>query len=112
MLVSATVIYTHAEAFLRQTQNSLTSFDQLLIRIHYPTGFGLTYYKKFCLATSKPNTSPVFPLRCATAQYHKIICAVKSDFRTLATFQNIGKARKQGEAILNKCEGPTLFEFS
>jgi len=24
MLVSVTVIYTHAEAFLRQTQNSLT----------------------------------------------------------------------------------------
>jgi len=42
MLVSATVIYTHAEAFLRQTQNSLTFSDQLLILIHYPTGFGLT----------------------------------------------------------------------
>ena len=42
MPVSATVIYTYAEAFLRQTQNSLTFFDQLLIRIHYPTGFGLT----------------------------------------------------------------------
>ena len=41
MLVSDTVIYTHAEAFLRQTQNSLTFFNQLLIRIHYPSGFGL-----------------------------------------------------------------------
>jgi len=45
MLVSATVICTHAEAFLRQTQNSLTVFDQLLPRIHYPTGFGLTITK-------------------------------------------------------------------
>jgi len=42
MLVSATVICAPAKAFLRQTQNSLTFFDQLLIRIHYPTGFGLT----------------------------------------------------------------------
>ena len=42
MLVSATVICAHAEAFLRQAQNSLTFSDQLLIRIHYPTGFGLT----------------------------------------------------------------------
>jgi len=29
MLVSAAVIYAHAEAFLRQTQNSLTFVDQL-----------------------------------------------------------------------------------
>jgi len=42
MLVSAAVIYTRAEAFLRQTKNSLTFFDQLAIRVHYPTGFGLT----------------------------------------------------------------------
>jgi len=42
MMVSATVISTHAEEFLRQTQNSLTFFDQHQIRIHYPTGFGLT----------------------------------------------------------------------
>jgi len=41
MLVSAAVIYTHAEASLRQTQNSLTFFDQLPIRARYPTGFGL-----------------------------------------------------------------------
>jgi len=41
MLVSAAVICTHAEAFLRQTQNSLTFFDQLLIRVHYPTEFSL-----------------------------------------------------------------------
>jgi len=40
-----------------------------------------------------------FPLRCETAQYHQIICAVKSDSGTLATFQNVGKVRKQGEAI-------------
>jgi len=70
MLVSATVIYTHAEAFLRQ--NSLTFFDQLLIHIHYPSGFD--YYKKYCLTTSKPNTSPMFPLRCAAAQH----CTTKS----------------------------------
>ena len=42
MLVSATVICTHADSFQRQTQNSLTLIDQLLIRIHYPTGLGLT----------------------------------------------------------------------
>ena len=46
MLASAIVISTHAEAFLRLTQNSLTSFDQLLIRIHYPTGFGLTIKRR------------------------------------------------------------------
>jgi len=51
------------------------------------------------MTTSKPNTSPMFPLRCATAQYYQIICAVKSDARTFATFQNVGKARKQEEAI-------------
>jgi len=43
MLVSAAVICTHAEAFLRQTQNSLTFFDQLLIRVHYPTEFSLVW---------------------------------------------------------------------
>jgi len=63
MLVSATVIYTHAEAFLRQTRNSLTFFDQVLTRIHsYWVWFD--YCKKFCLTTNKPNTSPMFPLRC------------------------------------------------
>jgi len=41
MLVIAAVIYTHAEAFLRQTLNSLTFFDQLPICLHYPIGFGL-----------------------------------------------------------------------
>jgi len=40
MLVSAAVIYTRAEAFLRQTLNTLTFFDQLPICVHYPTGFG------------------------------------------------------------------------
>jgi len=40
----------------------------------------------------------MFPLRCATAQHYQIICAVKSDSRTLATFQNVEKSRKQ-EAI-------------
>jgi len=38
MVVSATVIYKHAEAFLRHTLNSLPFFDQLIIRVHYPTG--------------------------------------------------------------------------
>jgi len=47
------------------------------------------------LTTSKPNSSPMFPLRCATAQYYQIICAVKSDSRTLATFQNVGKAKNK-----------------
>ena len=41
VLVCATVIYTHAEAFLRQTQICLTCFDQLPIRLHYPTSFDL-----------------------------------------------------------------------
>jgi len=41
MLVSAAVIYTHAEAFLHQTHNSLTFLDQLPVRVHYPTEFGL-----------------------------------------------------------------------
>ena len=41
MLVSATIIYAQDKAFLRQTQNSLNFFDHLLIRMHYPTGFGL-----------------------------------------------------------------------
>jgi len=41
MLVSAAVIYAHAEAFLRQAQHSLTFFDQLPIRVHYSTGFSL-----------------------------------------------------------------------
>jgi len=38
------------------------------------------------------------PLR-EYAQYHQGICAVKSYFRALATFQIIGKALKQEEAI-------------
>jgi len=42
--------------------------------------------------------SPTFPLRCATAQYHQPICAVKSHSRALATVPNIWKLRKQ-EAI-------------
>jgi len=57
MLVSATVIYTHADAFLRQTQNSITFFDQLLIRIHYPTGFGLTIARSS--AWLQANLTPV-----------------------------------------------------
>jgi len=39
------------------------------------------------------------PLKCETVQYHQTICTVKSHSRALATFQNIGKTRKQGEAI-------------
>ena len=42
---------------------------------------------------------PPLPLKCETAQYHKTTCTVKSHSRALATFQNIGKTRKQGEAI-------------
>ena len=112
MLVCAAVIYTHAEAFLRQTQNSLTFFwsTSNLRTLSYWVWFG--YSKKFCLTTSKAKTSPMFPLISATAQYHQIICAVKSDSRTLATFQNVGNKRKQGGVIWNKCVGPTLFVFS
>jgi len=65
--------------------------------LSYLVWFG--YCKKYCLTTSKAKTSPTSPLRCATAQYHQIICAGKSDSRTLATFQNVGKGKKQGEAI-------------
>jgi len=36
----------------------------------------------------------MFPLRCANAQYHQIICAVKSHFCALATFQNIEKTKR------------------
>jgi len=45
VLICATVIYTHAEAFLRQAQNCRTFFDQLPIRVHYPTGFDLAIAK-------------------------------------------------------------------
>jgi len=41
------MIYTHAEAFVRQTQNSLTFFDQLPIRVHYPTGFGFAIARRY-----------------------------------------------------------------
>jgi len=41
MLVSAAVIYTHVEAFVRQTLNSLTLFDQLPIRVGYIILLGL-----------------------------------------------------------------------
>jgi len=44
----------------------------------------------------------LFPLMCANVQYHQITWAVKSHSRRtheVATFQNIGKVRKQGEAI-------------
>ena len=111
MLVSAAVSYTHAEVFLRQTQYSLI----FLINFHfaYIILLGLVWLLQEVLFDDKQaETSPIFPLRCATAQYRQIICVVKSDSRTLATFQNVGKARKQGEAIRNKCIGPTLFVFS
>ena len=39
----------------------------------------------------------MFPLRCTVPANH-----LKPDSRTLATFQNVGKARKQGEAILER----------
>ena len=42
---------------------------------------------------------PALPLKWETAQYHQTICTVKSHSRALATFQNIGKIQKQGEAI-------------
>ena len=48
---------------------------------------------------SCPFLRLLFPVRCATAQYHLTIIAVKSHSRALATFQNIGKTRKQREPI-------------
>jgi len=48
------------------------------------------------------------PLRCPTAQHHQTICAVIYNSRALATFQNVGKAGKQGEAIGKKCVDPAL----
>jgi len=44
-----------------------------------------------------PTLTPL-PLKCDTAQYHQTICTVKSHSRALATFQNIGKTRRQREA--------------
>ena len=45
------------------------------------------------LAVGKWDMSQsVLPLKCANAQYHQIICAVRSHSHALATFQNIGKA--------------------
>jgi len=41
----------------------------------------------------------MFPLRCATAQYHQTIWAGKADSGALATFQKVGKVGKQGEAV-------------
>jgi len=49
--------------------------------------------------TTVKSNRAIFPLKCANAHYHQTICAVKSPSRALATFQNNGKARKQGEAI-------------
>jgi len=43
LLASAAVIYTHAETFLRQTQNSLTIFDQLPLRAAYIILLGLVW---------------------------------------------------------------------
>jgi len=60
MLVSATVICTHADSFQRQTQNSLTLIDQLLIRIHYPTGLGLTITRSSVWLQASPK-----PAQCS-----------------------------------------------
>jgi len=56
-----------------------------------------------CAFTGTGDKSPVFPLRCATAQQRQIICAVKPYSPALATFRSIGKARKR-EAVWIKCE--------
>jgi len=76
-----------------KTQNSLTFFDQLLIRAHYPTGIGLDITRSSVWLQAKLR--PTFPLRCANAQYHQIICVVKSHSHALARFQNVGKAGKK-----------------
>jgi len=39
-----------------------------------------------------------FTAKCNCAVPHQSICAVKSDSSALATFQNVGKTGKQGEA--------------
>ena len=40
-----------------------------------------------CVYVLFRHFQPVFPLRCANAQYHQNCCAVKSHIRTLATFK-------------------------
>jgi len=40
-----------------------------------------------------------FTAKCNCAVQHQTICAVKSDSSALATFQNVGKSGKQGEAV-------------
>jgi len=59
MLVSAAVIYAHAEAFLRQAQHSLTFFDQLPIRVHYSTGFSLAIARSSVWLQARLNQSNV-----------------------------------------------------
>jgi len=98
MLISAAVIYIAYICW------SISTSDTEFPNVFWSTSNSHTlsywvwfdYYKKFCLTISKAKTSPMFPPRCATAKYHQIIWAVKSDAGTFATFQNVGKARKRG----------------
>ena len=54
--------------------------------------------------SGKNNDSSKSRLACLTAKRncpvpHQTICAVKSDSRAVATFQNVGKVGKEGEAL-------------
>ena len=97
VLVSATVIYTHAEAFLRQAQNYLIFFYQLLIRIHYPTGFALTITRSsvWLQASLKPVQCSLLDaqLRSTTksfAQWNLILVHLQHS-ETLEKQENKGK---------------------
>jgi len=48
--------------------------------------------------TSKSRLA-CFTAKCNCAVPHQTICAVKSDSSALATFHNVGKTGKQGEAV-------------
>jgi len=83
-------------------------------------GFGSVLPPEESHITPQGNLSPVWePLHytnvlfkmsnCANVQNHQISCAVKSHSRALATFRNIGKARKQ-EAIWMKCVLCSYFD--
>ena len=94
MLIGAAVIYIHMLKHFYVRHRNLFWSTSNSHTLSYWVWFD--YCKKFCLTTSKAKTSSMFPLRCATAKYHQIIWAVKSDAGTFATFQNVGKARKRG----------------
>jgi len=101
MPVSATVIYTYAKAFLHQTQNSLTFFDQLLIRIHYPTGFGLTITR-----SSVWLQASLTPVQCSLYD-----AQLRSTTKSFAQW-NIILVHLQHAKSLEKQEKMKLFEIN